>query len=222
MIISILSLFPEVFPPVLDTSIIGRAQRKNLVGLRYIQIRDFAIGKHKSVDEKPYGGGVGMLMRVDVVANTIEKAKIKGKKEKIVLLEAAGKKFTQTKAQTYTKFDHLILICGHYEGIDNRISYFVDESISIGPYVLTGGELAALVITDAVVRLLPGVLTKEQAILDESFSKKNILEAPQFTRPSQFQGYSVPEVLLSGNHREIMKWKKEQSQLRSMNDKLKI
>lgn len=218
MIISILSLFPEIFPPVLNTSIIGRAQQKKLIDLRYIQIRDFATDKHKSVDDKPYGGGVGMLMRVDVLARAIEKAKIKKQKskikEKVVLLEAAGRRFTQVKARTYATLDHLILVCGHYEGIDSRISHFVDESISIGPYVLTGGELPALVITDAVTRLLPGVLIKEQATQDESFGKRNTLEAPQFTRPPQFDGYHVPEVLLSGNHAEIRKWKKEQSRLR--------
>lgn len=222
MIISILSLFPEVFPPVLHTSIIGRARTRKLVELRYIQIRDFASDKHSTVDDKPYGGGAGMLMRVDVIARAIEKSRPKADqpraekiKEKIILLDPAGKRFTQAKAKEYARLDHLILICGHYEGIDSRVSHFVDESISIGPYVLTGGEIPAMVITDAVIRLTHGVLAKEEATQEESFTEKNILEAPQFTRPVEFQGHRVPDVLLSGNHAEILKWKKGQARLRT-------
>ena len=232
MIISILSLFPEVFPPVLHTSIIGRARRRKLVELKYIQIRDFASDKHSTVDDKPYGGGVGMLMRIDVIAAAIQNVKCQMSrpkadqplaekiKEKIVLLDPAGKRFTQSKARTYAHLDHLILICGHYEGIDSRVSHFVDESISIGPYVLTGGEIPAMIITDAVIRLLPGVLAKEEATQEESFSEGNILEAPQFSRPAEFQGYRVPDVLLSGNHAEIVKWKKEQARLRTKSNLL--
>lgn len=223
MIITILTLFPEVFVDIFSSSIIGRAQKKGLVTIRTINIRNFATDAHKSVDDKPYGGGVGMLMRVDIVERAITSSKwapsgqIQNSKfaERTVLLNPAGKLFTQAKARQFSKLDHLILVCGHYEGIDTRINHFVDESISIGKYILTGGEIPAMVITDAVVRLTPKVLKKKLAIINESFTQAGIIESPQYTRPEVFKGYKVPKILLSGNHLAIAKWRTQQSFLRS-------
>lgn len=227
MLITILTLFPEVFKDIFSSSILGRAQKKGLVDIRYINIRDFATDTHRSVDDKPYGGGVGMVMRIDVLEKAIESTKASKTpqgwpkdspgveesrskyKEKIVLLDPKGKLFNQATARRYSKLDHLILICGHYEGIDERIVNFVDERISIGKYVLTGGEIPAMVITDSVVRLIPQVLSKKEATLFESFSRKNLLEYPQYTRPENYKGYKVPKVLLSGNHQKIKDWRKK-------------
>lgn len=164
--------------------------------------------KHKSVDDRPYGGGIGMIMRVDIVNKALQKVMTKNSKERSVLLDPKGNTLTQMKVRSYARIDHLILICGHYEGIDDRIRGFVDETVSIGDYVLTGGELPAMVITDAVTRLIPGVLSKKGATRDESFSHKDILEYPQFTRPVVYQSKSVPDILLSGNHSLIAEWKK--------------
>jgi len=214
MIITILTLFPEIFTPVFSSSIIGRAQKKGLVKIRLINIRDFATDKHKSVDDKPYGGGVGMVMRVDVLEKAIAFSKVKSQKskvknkEKIILLDPKGETFNQRKARGLAKLDHLILVCGHYEGIDARIDNFVDEKISIGSYILTGGEIPAMAVTDAVVRLIPGVLTRKDATLYESFGNGNYLEEPHFTRPPVYKGLKVPAVLMSGNHQKIANWRK--------------
>jgi len=217
-----LTLFPEIFPQVLSYSILGRAQKKNLVKIQYVNIRDFATGKHKSVDDKPYGGGVGMIMRVDVLEKAIEKSRTKSDqplaekiKEKVVLLDPTGKMFNQATARRYSKLDHLILVCGHYEGVDGRIYSFVDEVISIGNYILSGGEGAAIVVVDAAVRLIPRVLTKKNAVVDESFSRANVLEHPQYTRPAVYKGLIVPKILLSGDHQKILEWQKNQSKTRS-------
>lgn len=222
MTITILTLFPEVFKDIFSSSILGRAQKKGLVTINLINIRDFALDKHKTVDDKPYGGGAGMLLRVDVVERAISKSKVpfgpssgRGQssksKEKIVLLDPKGKLFNQATARRYSRLDHLILICGHYEGMDERIVHFVDESVSVGRYILTGGEIPAMAIADAVVRLLPGVLTKSEAVVDESYSHGSLLEAPQYTRPAVFKSYKVPEILLSGNHKKIAQWRKQQA-----------
>ncbi len=239
MKITVLTLFPEILRVVLSSSIIGRAQKNKLLELSLVNIRDFATDKHKSVDDKPYGGGVGMIMRIDVVERAISNSKINIKnvprsgihdaavahkftnnigtkiKEKVVLLDPKGKLFNQTTARKYTRFDHIILVCGHYEGIDSRILHFVDESISIGPYILTGGEIPAMTIVDSVTRLLPGVLSKKEATINESYSKKNVFEYPQYTRPDEYKGFSVPKILLSGNHEQIKKWKEKSSNIRS-------
>lgn len=224
MVITILTLFPEIFRDIFSSSIIGRSQKKGCVIIRLINIRDFTFDKHKSVDDKPYGGGVGMLMQVDVLERAIESSKLKVKKsrrselraktslkEKVILLDPKGKLYTQTRASQYSKLDHLILVCGHYEGIDARITHFVDESLSIGNYVLTGGEIPAMVVADSLIRLIPGVLSKKEATLVESFSNGNNLEPPQYTRPPVYKGYKVPKVLLSGNHLAIRKWQKKHS-----------
>lgn len=216
VIISILTLFPDLFPRVLNCSITGRAQKKDLVTLRYINIRDFAIDDYGTVDDKPYGGGVGMIMRVDVVDNAIQHAlttynlpPTTNHRTRRVLLDPAGKQFRQSTAKRYSKLDHLILVCGHYEGVDARIHDSIDERISVGPYVLTGGEIPAMLITDSVVRLLPGVLPPD-ATEYESFSKQYDHEPPQYTRPEVYNEKKVPEILLSGNHAAIQQWKREQ------------
>lgn len=217
MTISILTLFPEVFIPFFTTSILKKASKKNLVKISLVNIRDFATGSYKQVDDRPYGGGVGMVMRVDILHNAIQNVKCSAKggsnvkcRERIILLDPRGEQFTQAKANELTKYDHLILICGHYEGVDERVrKHLVDEAISIGPYVLTGGEAGAIVITDAVVRLIPGVL-KPQATADESFSTSTTaLEYPQYTRPETYLGWKVPEILLCGNHSKIKDWRKK-------------
>lgn len=214
MVISILTLFPQIFKTYISTSIIGRAQKKNLVNIQLINIRDFAYDSHKSVDDRPYGGGVGMILRVDILEQAISRTRLRQQngypkvKEKVILLDPRGKIFQQSIARKYTKIDHLILICGHYEGIDARLENFTDETISIGKYVLTGGELPALVIADSVTRLIPGVLSKKEATTLESFSSSKSLEPSQYTRPRVYKGFKVPEVLLSGNHKEINDWHK--------------
>lgn len=212
MVISILTLFPEVLKSFFDFSIIQRAQKSGLVKINLINIRNFAQDNHKTVDDKPFGGGVGMLLKIDVISKALEFAKIQSKSNpKIILTDPSGRIFNQQRARQLVKIDHLILICGHYEGIDARINNFVDETLSIGKFVLTGGELPSAIITDAVTRLIPGVLSKKDAIKDESFSISLKKEAPQFTRPYNFKGFKVPEILLSGNHKKIKNWKKENS-----------
>jgi len=214
MKISILTLFPEMFTGPFDLSIIKRAKGKKLVEIELINIRDFGIGSHQIVDDTPYGGGVGMLMKVDVVHQAIEYAKknTPAKNRKVILMTASGTTYKQQTAQAYAKLDHLIIICGHYEGIDARISNYIDEEISIGDFVLTGGELPAMLITDSVVRLLEGVIT-EGATTDESFSQngQTLLEYPHYTKPQAYNGHEVPEVLLSGNHAKIKTWRDEQA-----------
>lgn len=233
MKISILTLFPEMFAGPFDHSIIKRAQGKKLVDIELVNIRDFGIGKHKLVDDTSYGGGAGMVLRVDVIDKTITSSKCPPKarlakggkvksskcKERVILLDPRGETFTQQKAKKFAKLDHLILIAGHYEGIDERVKqYSVDEAISIGDYILTGGEIPAMVVTDAVVRLIPGVIKKESRT-NESFSKPKTLEYPQYTKPQVYENRFVPKILLSGNHKEIDKWRTEQSA--SSNKKIK-
>ncbi len=202
-----------MFKGPFDESIIKRAIDKNLVEIEFVDIRKFGIGKHKIVDDTPYGGGVGMVMKVDVVEQAISETRNKRQetrnKEKVVLLDPRGKKFTQEKAREFSKLDHLILVCGHYEGIDERIMSFIDEAISIGDFVLTGGEIPAMAVTDAVTRLIPSVLKKEATIL-ESFTE-NLLEQPQYTKPEIYKDKRVPKILLSGHHEKILEWKKEEA-----------
>lgn len=220
MKIFILTLFPEMFRGPFDQSIIARARQKGIVTINITNIRDFAEDKYHTVDDHPYGGGVGMIMRVDVVDRALQHAKSQISKPndqtRTILLDPQGIPYTQKKARELSKFDHLILICGHYEGVDERIRTLVDEEISIGDYVLTGGELPAMVVVDSVVRLLPGTLTKSEATLDESFSPPGgILEYPQYTRPEKYKEIRVPEILLSGNHQQINLWRQAQAKLRT-------
>jgi tRNA (guanine37-N1)-methyltransferase len=210
--ISILTLFPEMFRGPFDVSIIRRAVEKKLVSIAYINIRDFAAGRYKSVDDHPYGGGQGMILRVDIADKAIQFCKQRYPKHRshTILLDPQGTPYTQKAAQDLTSFDHLLLICGHYEGFDDRIRTLVDREVSIGDYILTGGEIPAMVIVDSVVRLLPDVLTGKNATTDESFSG-GLLEYPQYTRPPLFNKSPVPQVLVSGNHKNIAEWKAQQS-----------
>jgi tRNA (guanine37-N1)-methyltransferase len=205
-----------MFSGPFEESIIKKAQENGFVTLKFINIRDFGIGTHKTVDDTPYGGGKGMLMRVDVVHEAIKSARMtEAKNEKVYLMSAQGKIFTQSFAKELATIDHLILLCGHYEGIDSRILDYIDGEISIGDFVLTGGELPAMLIIDSVTRLIPGVLDPE-ATHHESFSSTDagdLLEYPQFTRPVEYEGKAVPEVLKSGNHQAIAAWRTEQAKI---------
>lgn len=226
MIISLLTLFPEIFFPFVSSSIVGRAQKKNLVTFQFFNIRDFSTDAHQSVDDRPFGGGAGMLLRVDVVERAIAHAvasqpHIPRADTRVILLDPAGAIFSQKKARALSTRSHCILICGHYEGFDARIQHFVDESISIGKFVLSSGEVPALVLIDAIVRLIPQVLSKKEATIEESFTKRGVLEAPGFTRPRVYKGHRVPEILLSGDHARITTWRLQQSQKRTRNALLK-
>lgn len=208
MQIDILTLFPEIFSSIFSSSIIKRAQDKKIATIRLINIRDFAGGKHKNVDDKPYGGGIGMILKVDIIDRAINFAKqtLKEKKCRIILLDPRGKQFNQKIARRLVKYGKIILICGHYEGVDERVKKLADESLSVGPYILTGGEIPASVITETVIRLLHGVLLKPGAIKDESFSK-GLFEYPQYTRPRIYKELAVPKILFSGNHAQILAWR---------------
>ncbi|MBU5426512.1 tRNA (guanosine(37)-N1)-methyltransferase TrmD [Tissierella pigra] len=209
MKIDILTLFPEFFSPLLNWSIIGRAYEENKVEINSINIRDFSQNKHKKVDDYPFGGGSGMVMKPEPIFDAINS--VKKQNSRIIYLSPQGQKFNQKLANELSKEEHLILLCGHYEGIDNRIiDNYVDEEISIGDFVLTGGEIPAMIIVDAVVRLLPGVLRCDESYIEESHYK-GLLEYPQYTRPREFNGHFVPEILLSGNHQKIEQWRKEES-----------
>src|SRR3990167_6505543 len=234
MKISVITLFPDMISSFIKESIIKRALDKGLVKIELINLRDFAKDKYKSVDDKPYGGGAGMILRVDVLKDAISFAvKNKKGKTKIVLTSAKGKTYSQEKASEYSNLNHLVIIAGHYEGVDERVLNYIDEEISIGDFVMTGGEIAACAIIDSVVRLIPNVLKKEEATEEESFFEvqldelmnavpndeelvrlKNegtvsvqLLEYPHFTRPEEFDGKKVPEILLSGNHAQIRAWR---------------
>ena len=213
MKIDIITLFPGMFIGPFNDSIVNIAKEKELVKIKIHNLRKWAKDKHKTVDDRPYGGGKGMVLMIEPIFEALKTIapKAKAQKTKTILLSPQGKTFTQEKAKELAKLDHLVLIAGHYEGFDERIrEYLIDEEISIGDYVLTGGEIPAMTVIDAVIRLIPGVLDKE-ATENESFSKKGLLDYPQYTRPSDFKGWEVPEVLLSGNHAEIEKWRKEKS-----------
>ena len=203
----VLTLFPEMFE-ILNQSIIGKAIEKDIIDIHLINIRDFSKDKHKKVDDTPYGGGAGMVMKPDVVYDAYQS--IKDRNAKVIYMSPQGKPLNQDKVEEFSKESHLIILCGHYEGIDQRVlDKIVDEEISIGDYVLTGGEIPAMVLIDSVSRYVEGVL-KEDSIKEESFSN-GLLEYPQYTRPEVFEGMKVPEVLLSGHHENIEKWRKEKS-----------
>ncbi len=209
MKISVITLFPQMFTSPFEYSIIKRAVENKLIEIEYINLRDFGIGKHKIVDDTPYGGGNGMVLKVDVLFAAINSVRNKKyKSEKVFLLTAQGRTFNQTFAKELATLDHLILVCGHYEGFDERIKKYVDGEISIGDYILTGGEIPTMLIIDTVARLVKGVI-KEGSSQNESFSP--LLEHPQYTNPQKFKGDKVPEVLLSGNHQKIADWKTTQS-----------
>ena len=214
MIIETLSTFPECFDSYMNSSIMARAQKSNKLIFKSHNLRDWTKDKHRSTDDEIYGGGQGLLMMCEPIFNAIEDLKLNNIKPYIVFFAPWGKQFKQSVATKLSKKERLILVCGHYEGIDERAYELADAIYSIGDYVLTGGEIAAMVITDAITRLLPGVLGNVHSAEDESFSDY-LLEYPQYTRPANFKGKKVPEVLLSGDHAKIAKWRREQSIIRT-------
>ena len=209
----ILTLFPEMFEAVLDSSIIGRAKEKGLIELNYIQIRDFAFNKHRQVDDYPYGGGAGMVMQAEPIYQAyLSVTENLDYKPHTIYMSPQGKTFRQSKAkQLAKKYEHIIILCGHYEGVDWRIlDEIVDEEISIGDFVLTGGEIASMAVVDAAARMIPGVLKSEEAFSEESHFS-GLLEYPQYTRPEVWHGKAVPEILLSGHHKNITGWKRKKA-----------
>ena len=205
MKIDILTLFPEIFPGPLGSSIIGRAVKNGIVEINAIDLRKYAHDKHASVDDKPYGGGPGMLMRADVLFEALSDLKKEG--TVVVLTSPRGEQFSQKCAEKMAAIEHLLILCGHYEGVDERvIERFVDWELSLGDFVMTSGNIAAMAMVDAAVRLLPGVLGKDESSADESFSN-GLLEYPQYTRPAEIDGMKVPEILLSGDHAKIAGWR---------------
>ncbi len=213
----ILTLFPDMILQGLSTSIIGRAAEKGLLSIEAVNIRDYTTNKHKKVDDYPYGGGAGMLMQAQPVYDAWKSIADRiGDKPRTVYLTPQGSVFKQNMAKNFAKERDLVLLCGHYEGIDERVlEEIVTDSVSIGDYVLTGGELPAMVLVDAVSRMVPGVLTNDESSLAESF-EGGLLEYPQYSRPEEWRGKKVPEILLSGNHRKVEEWRREQSILRTM------
>jgi tRNA (guanine37-N1)-methyltransferase len=220
MKIDIVTLFPEICRAPLSESVMKRAQEKGLVDLHIHNLRDWTTDKHHVVDDAPFGGGQGMVMKPEPIFAAVEDlehraSNIGHRTSKIILMSPAGRRFDQKMAAELAGESHLVIICGHYEGVDHRvIESLVDLEISIGDYVLTNGAIAAIVLVDAIVRLLPGVLGHDESAADDSFSG-GLLEAPQYTRPADFRGWKVPEILLSGNHAKIARWKKEQARKRT-------
>jgi tRNA (guanine37-N1)-methyltransferase len=213
MKIDVLTLFPAMFAGPLDESIVRRAREARLLDLKIHNLRDWTHDRHKTVDDRPFGGGPGMLLKVEPLFEAIES--VQREKTRVILLSPSGRKFDQSIARELAQQDDLLLVCGSYEGFDERVrEALADDELSIGDYVLTNGALPAMVVIDAIARLLPGVLGDDESSHDESFSR-GLLEYPQYTRPAEFRGMKVPEVLLSGNHAEIEKWRREQAKLRT-------
>lgn len=219
----IITIFPQIFESYFNESIIARARKKNVVDINIVNLRDFTQDKHRTVDDTPYGGGAGMVLKIEPIFKAVEaiKSKVKNQKSKVqvkskklenlsrvILFSAKGKKYTQADAKRLSKYDNLILICGRYEGVDERVARNIaDEEISIGDYVLTGGEIPAMILIDSVTRLLPGVLGNVESANLESHTEPGYLEFPQYTKPEDFKGWKVPEILLSGNHKKIKEWR---------------
>ena len=209
MRIDIVTLFPEICRAPLGESMMKRAQEKRIVDLHIHNLRDWTTDRHHVVDDAPFGGGQGMVMKPEPIFAAVED--LKHRTSKVILTSPAGRRFNQSLAKQLSQESHLIIVCGHYEGVDHRvIEHMVDFEISIGDYVLTNGAIAAVALVDAIVRLVPGTLGHEQSAADDSFSN-GLLEAPQYTRPAEFRGWKVPDVLLSGNHAKIARWRKEQA-----------
>lgn len=209
----IITIFPEIFSSYFSESIIKRAQENKTIKIHIHNLRDWTADRHKTVDDTPYGGGAGMVMKVEPIYKALRALKLQiSKKHKVMLLSAKGKTWDQQMAKKYSKLENIILICGRYEGVDERVTKFIDEEISIGDYVLTGGEIGAMAIVDSITRLLPGVLGNPDSLNNESHTTPGQLEYPQYTRPEIFEAggkkYKVPKELLSGNHAEIAKWRK--------------
>lgn len=213
MRIDVLTLFPEMFSGPLDVSIVQRARTAGLLDLHVVNLRDYTHDRHKTVDDRPFGGGPGMVLRVEPLFEAVEA--LRRENTKVILFSPAGKRFDQSMAREWVACEHLIMICGSYEGVDERVhEALVDHEVSLGDYVLTNGGLPAIVTIDAVTRLLPGALGDDESSQDESFSH-GLLEYPHYTRPAEFRGMKVPDVLLSGHHAEITKWRQEQATLRT-------
>lgn len=214
----IITIFPKIFDSYFNESIIKRAQDKKIIEITTHDLRDWTTDNHKTVDDTPYGGGAGMVMKIEPLHKALRSlndefrmTNDESKSKKIILLSARGKKWTQQMAQEYSRLDNIVMICGRYEGVDERIINFIDEEISIGDYVLTGGEIGAMVVVDSITRLLPGALGNEASSIEESHSTPGVLEHPQYTRPEVFEAdgikYEVPKILLSGDHKKIAEWK---------------
>jgi tRNA (guanine37-N1)-methyltransferase len=215
VLIDILTLFPGMFVGPIDESIVKRARDAGTLDVRVIDIREFATDRHRTVDDTPYGGGPGMVMKPGPLFAAVEA--VRGRDSRVVLLSPQGPVFKQEVAAELSKLSHLVLVCGHYEGVDERVrEHLVDDELSIGDYVLTGGEIAALVVVDAVTRLLPGALGAEESTIEESHNA-GLLEYPHYTRPAEFRGWRVPDVLLSGNHAEIARWRRREALERTRN-----
>ncbi len=204
MVFKVLTIFPSYFKGVFDTGLIKNAIKKNKIKLKIYNLRDFTEDKHRSVDDYPYGGGAGMVMKIEPVYRAIKK--LKGERTKVILLSPKGKVLNQKKMRELSKEDELLLVCGRYKGYDARIEFFVDEVISIGDYVVSGGEVGALILIEGITRLLEGTVGDRDSVESDSF-EDGLLEGPQFTRPENFMGYRVPEILLSGDHEKIRKWR---------------
>jgi tRNA (guanine37-N1)-methyltransferase len=213
--VEVLTLFPRMIAAPLEESILGKAREKGLLRVQVTDIRDFADGKHRVTDDVPYGGGAGMVMKPEPLVAAIEAARQRQPGAPVILMSPQGARFGQAKAQELASAGALILICGRYEGVDERVLRWVDEEISIGDFVLTGGEIAALALVDAMARLVPGVLGNVLSAQAESFSGEGLLEGPQYTRPPEFRGLRVPDILLSGDHRKIAQWRQEQAVART-------
>ncbi|MFA5777413.1 MAG: tRNA (guanosine(37)-N1)-methyltransferase TrmD [Parcubacteria group bacterium] len=216
----IITIFPQIFESYFGESIVKRAREKKLIDINIVNLRDFTNDKHNTVDDTPFGGGAGMVLKVEPIYKAVEFIKPKvnpsagGRKPRVIIFSAKGKRYTQADAARLSKYDSLILICGRYEGVDERVAKNIaDEEISIGDYVLTGGEIPAMAVIDSVTRLIPGALGNEESSKDESHSQEGYLEYPQYTRPENFNDWKVPEILLSGNHKEIEKWRKNKSKI---------
>lgn len=214
MRIDVITLFPELITHPLSTSIMGRAKEKALFDLHVYQLRDKGLGRHKQVDDTPYGGGQGMVLRPEPLFETLDD--IDRSQAKTILMTPQGKPFTQADARRLSTLPHLVFVCGHYEGVDHRVvEHCVDEEISIGDYVLTNGAIAAVVVIDSIIRLLPGALGDELSAVEESFGESGILEAPQYTKPAEYRGHAVPEILLSGHHGKVAEWRRQQALART-------
>jgi len=216
MRIDVLTLFPKMFENILGDSILKRAQAKGLVRIDVHNLRDWTSDSHKTADDKPFGGGAGMVMKIEPVYRALKELRAPGRRSsKIVLLTPQGKRLDQALVKKMAREKHLVLVCGHYEGVDERVRDMADEEISIGDYVLTCGELPALVLIDSIVRLVPGVLGHSDSVKQETF-EGGLLEYPQYTRPADFEGMKVPDVLLSGNHKKIEEWRKKEALKRTL------
>ncbi len=220
MRVAVVTLFPELFTEFSRTSFVGRAVERGVLSLHFEQLREHGLGNHRSVDDTPYGGGSGMVMRPDSVVAAMDAAEAAlgaGTRPRRILLTPQGRPLDQARARTLSDTPAFVLVCGRYEGFDERVRYFADEELSVGDFVLTGGEVAAMCVIESSVRLLPGVLGNEDSVREESFSIAcgGLLEYPQFTRPAQFRGYDVPELLRSGDHQKVAAWRKKQAGARS-------